>query len=74
MLLRAALRVAGMAEADLPVCLDEAEAARQALAWAQPGDLLVLPVHELARRDEVVALLDRLRDDGWTAGQHLPGE
>lgn len=57
----------------LPTCLDEARAAREALAWARPGDLLVLPVHEPARRDEVVALLDRLQAEGWRAGQPLPG-
>jgi hypothetical protein len=72
MILRDALRAAGMAEADLPVCLDEAEAARQALAWARPGDLLVLPVHEPARRDVVVGLLDDLQAAGWLAGQPLP--
>jgi cyanophycin synthetase len=72
MILRDALLASGMVEADLPVCLDEALAARAALAWAQAGDLLVLPVHELERRDEVVALLDRLRDEGWRAGMPLP--
>ena len=71
-ILRDALLAAGMADADLPVCLDEAEASRQALAWARPGDLLVLPVHEPARRDAVVGLLDRLQADGWCAGQPLP--
>lgn len=72
MILRDALRAAGMDEADLPVCLDEAEAARQALAWARAGDLLVLPVHEPARRDVVVGLLDALQAGGWRAGQPLP--
>ena len=72
--LRAALLAAGMGEAALPVCLDEAQAARQALAWARPGDLLVLPVHEPSRRDMVVSLLDRLQASGWQAGQPLPGE
>jgi hypothetical protein len=33
----------------------------------------VLPVHEPARRDEVVALLDALQASGWKAGQALPG-
>jgi UDP-N-acetylmuramyl tripeptide synthase len=69
-----ALRAAGMDAAALPVCLDEAQAAREALQWARPGDLLLLPIHEPARRDEVVALLDRLREEGWAAGQRLPGE
>ena len=72
MILRDALHAAGMDEADLPVCLDEAEAARQALAWARAGDLLVLPVHEPARRDVVVGLLDALQAGGWRAGQPLP--
>ena len=72
LILRDALHAAGMDEADLPVCLDEAEAARQALAWARAGDLLVLPVHEPARRDVVVGLLDALQAGGWRAGQPLP--
>ena len=66
--LRDALLAAGMAPDDLPMCLDEAEATRQALAWARPGDLLVLPIHEPPRRDAVVALLDRLQATGWHAG------
>ena len=69
-----ALRAAGLDADALPVCLDETQASREALQWARPGDVLVLPIHEPERRDEVVALLDRLRDDGWTAGQRLPGE
>ena len=72
MILREALLAAGMAGDALPVCLDEAQAVREALAWARVGDLLVLPVHEPAARDAVVALLDRLREAGWDAGQALP--
>jgi UDP-N-acetylmuramyl tripeptide synthase len=72
MLLRAALLASGMAEDALPVCLDEAQAAREALAWARPGDLLVLPIHEPARRDVAVALLDALQSSGWRAGEPLP--
>jgi UDP-N-acetylmuramyl tripeptide synthase len=71
-ILRGALLAADMREDALPVCLDEAQAAREALAWARAGDLLVLPLHEPAARDAVIALLDRLRDDGWDAGQALP--
>ena len=67
-----ALRAAGMEAAALPVCLDEAQAAREALQWVRPGDLLVLPIHEPERRDAVVALLDRLQAEGWRAGQRLP--
>lgn len=69
-----ALRAAGLDADALPVCLDETQASREALQWARAGDVLVLPIHEPERRDEVVALLDRLRDDGWSAGQRLPGE
>jgi len=72
MILRDALLASGMSEANLPVCLHETLAVREALAWAQAGDLLVLPVHELERRDEVVSLLDRLRAEGWRAGESLP--
>ena len=71
-ILRDALHAAGMPLDALPVCLDEALATRQALAWAREGDLLVLPVHEPARRDAVVALLVRLQADGWRAGEPLP--
>jgi UDP-N-acetylmuramyl tripeptide synthase len=56
--MRAALLEAG-APAD---CVSEAptelDAVKAALAWAQPGDLLVLPVH--VQKDEVAALLDGL--------------
>jgi UDP-N-acetylmuramyl tripeptide synthase len=45
---------------------DDLEAAHQALAWAHPGDLLVLLTH--TRRDDVLALLAKLRQEGWTAG------
>ena len=72
MILRDALLASGMAEADLPVCLDEAQAAREALQWARPGDLLVLPVHEPERRDAVVTLLDQLQAIDWRAGEPLP--
>ena len=72
MILRDALLASGMSDANLPVCLHETLAVREALAWAQADDLLVLPVHELERRDEVVALLDRLREEGWRAGMPLP--
>ena len=70
--IRESLLAAGMTDEALPVCLDEAEASRQALAWARAGDLLVLPVHEPSRRDVVVALLDRLQAEDWHAGQSLP--
>ncbi|HEU5040446.1 MAG TPA: Mur ligase family protein [Gemmatimonadales bacterium] len=49
----------------------ELEAARVALAWARPGDLLVLALHQ--DRDEVMALIERLRSAGWTAGEPVEG-
>lgn len=55
--LAAALRAAGMRADQLRVVLDEAEAVAAAIAWGQPGDLLVLPVHALDARDRVTALL-----------------
>jgi cyanophycin synthetase len=45
----------------------ELEAVRQALGWAQPGDLLILALHQ--DRGPVMELLDRLRRGGWTAGE-----
>lgn len=55
--LATALRAAGMRADQLRVVLDEAEAVAEAMAWAEPGDLLVLPVHALDARDRVAALL-----------------
>ena len=69
-----ALRAAGIPASALPVCLDEALAAREALQWARPGDLLVLPLHEPAARDAVVTLLDQLQGSGWRAGDRLPAQ
>jgi cyanophycin synthetase len=58
-IIRAALLRAGLPEAALAVRMSETEAARCALAWAQPGDVLALPVHSPAARTEVLALLQR---------------
>jgi cyanophycin synthetase len=43
---------------------------REALAWADPGDLLVLAVHQ--DREAVLQLLSRLIATGWKAGELLP--
>lgn len=48
----------------------EFEAVRVALAWARPGDLLILPLH--ADRDRCLGYLDRLRSHGWTPGDAVP--
>ncbi|HEY0768619.1 MAG TPA: Mur ligase family protein [Steroidobacteraceae bacterium] len=57
-IIRAALVRAGLPEAALPVRMSEIEAVRCALEWAQPGDVLALPVHSLAARAAVLALLE----------------
>jgi len=56
-LIHAALLRAGMPQSALQLRMSELEAVRAALAWAQPGDVLALPVHSAAARSAVVALL-----------------
>ncbi len=53
-------------------CLDEHAAVEEALRWARPGDLLVLPIHGLASRERVLARVAALRAAGWRAGEPLP--
>ena len=48
----------------------EVAAVRDALAWARPGDLLLLAVHQ--DRPLVLALIERLRVVGWRAGEAVP--
>jgi UDP-N-acetylmuramyl tripeptide synthase len=57
-LLRQELSRAGMAADRMQTVLSEVEAARGLLEWAQPGDVLVLPVHGAASREQLVAWLD----------------
>jgi len=47
----------------------EFDAVIASLKWAQPGDLLLLPLH--AERDRGLALLEELRRSGWRAGEDL---
>jgi cyanophycin synthetase len=56
-LIHAALLRAGMPRASLQLCSSELAAVQAALAWAQPGDVLALPVHSAAARTAAVALL-----------------
>ncbi len=58
-ILRDALLRAGLPAAALPQQPDEVAAARVALDWARSGDVLVLPVHGLAARAEVVEMIAR---------------
>jgi cyanophycin synthetase len=48
----------------------EYAAVLEALAWARPGDLLLLPLH--AERERVLALLDRLQREGWAPESPVP--
>ncbi|HEY6824403.1 MAG TPA: cyanophycin synthetase, partial [Steroidobacteraceae bacterium] len=56
-LIQAALVRAGVSPATLQLRMSELEAVHAALAWAQPGDVLALPVHSAAARAAVVELL-----------------
>jgi len=56
-ILRAALLRSGLEEATLPMRMSELEAARCALDWARPGDVLALPVHAAAARAAVLDML-----------------
>jgi UDP-N-acetylmuramyl tripeptide synthase len=68
--LRRALEGAGAPPARISVAPTEFDAVREALAWAEPGDLLVLPTHtERARVGDLLARLDAL---GWHPGEPLP--
>lgn len=63
-LLGDALRQLGAPGERLVTVLDEVDAVEAAIRWAQPGDLLVLPVHSLDAR---AAVLSRLAALGATA-------
>lgn len=71
-ILRDQLLRCGLPAAAIRDCQGEVDAARVALAWANAGDVLALPIHGLAARAEVSALLDRLHADHWRPGQPLP--
>jgi UDP-N-acetylmuramyl tripeptide synthase len=71
-LLRGALARAGLAGERVADAEDENRAVRMALAWARPGDVLVLPLHSRDGRAQALALFERLQREGWRAGQPLP--
>jgi UDP-N-acetylmuramyl tripeptide synthase len=60
----------GLPRDSLSEAESELSAARVALAWARPGDLLVLAVHE--DRRGVYDLFDQLHAANWRAGEPLP--
>jgi UDP-N-acetylmuramyl tripeptide synthase len=71
-LLKRALAAAGIAPETVADAPDEDKAVRLALAWARAGDVLVLPLHSRDGRGHALALLERLRREGWKAGSPLP--
>ncbi len=71
-LIRRALARAGVADAATADAADEEAAVRVALAWARAGDVLVLPLHSRDGRAAALTLIERLRRQGWQAGQPLP--
>ncbi len=56
-ILRAELSRLGVADAALGLAASEVAAARLALQWAMPGDVLALPLHSLGARNAVIDLL-----------------
>jgi UDP-N-acetylmuramyl tripeptide synthase len=60
-IIRAALLRAGLPESAVPLRMSEVEAARCALDWARPGDVVLLLVHSAAARAEVLAMLEASR-------------
>jgi len=58
--LREALIHFGLPDENIRTILPEVEAAQALWSSAKPGDVLVLPVHNLVARDQVVAWLDAL--------------
>jgi UDP-N-acetylmuramyl tripeptide synthase len=69
-ILRDGLLVAGAPAEHVVVAPSELQGVRDALQWAQPGDLLVLGIH--VSRALVLSLLDVLERRGWRAGEELP--
>ena len=69
-LLTASLVEAGYPREAIAAAPTELDAVRAALAWAEPGDLLVLAIHQ--DRRAVMTFLDSLRGAGWAAGRPLP--
>lgn len=64
------LRRCGAPDDRVTVSPGEFDAVCELLAWARAGDVLVLPTH--AERGRVTGYLERLRTDGWQAGDPLP--
>jgi UDP-N-acetylmuramyl tripeptide synthase len=66
------LERAGLAPEAIDRADSEMSSVRQALAWCEPGDLLLLITH--SKRSGVVSYLSRLVEKGWLPGQPIPGQ
>ncbi|WP_373060234.1 Mur ligase family protein [Gemmatimonas sp.] len=64
------LRRVGAPTNCVSISASEFEAVHELLAWAQVGDVLVVPTH--AERGRVTGYLEQLRTIGWRAGDSLP--
>jgi cyanophycin synthetase len=69
-LLSAELRRSGVPPDAIATPGSELDSTRDALAWARPGDLLVLTVHD--DRRAVLHLLQELGETAWKPGEPLP--
>ena len=70
-ILREELLAQGIDPYAITVSNDETDATRELLEWAQPGDLLVLPIHGKYARNEISDWLDRMLQSDWQPGQPL---
>ncbi len=59
-LLHGALRVCGVPPQRMDIVLTELEAAQALLRWAQPGDVVVLPIHQTQTLSQLRNMLDNL--------------
>ncbi len=69
-ILQEALLEAGASPEVMVLAASEMDGVRDALAWARPGDVLVLGVHISV--SAVSGLLDQLEAQAWRAGNTLP--
>jgi hypothetical protein len=56
-IIRAELRRLGFSESAAPLRGSEVEAARCAIDWSRPGDVLALPLHSTGARAAIAAML-----------------
>jgi cyanophycin synthetase len=71
-ILKAALIENGVSESRITIQLNEVEAVRTILEWAQAGDMLALPIHSTVGRAEVEGLMQVLSEGHWHLGDSLP--